>query len=101
MSSRNIVLQDYFRYRRMASYNLPTEQRSLLFNFHGPSERKSEARQGQSGAFEALAVRFWPVFMVFSWPETDMRSAPGPQRALQAELRAGQHHARLRWPGGR
>ena len=27
--------QDYFRYRRMAQFNLPTEQRTLLFNFHG------------------------------------------------------------------
>eukprot|EP00434_Breviolum_minutum_P034370 symbB.v1.2.030419.t1/scaffold3427.1/size57037/1 len=26
---------DYFRYRRMAQFNLPTEQRTLLFNFHG------------------------------------------------------------------
>ncbi|CAK9001376.1 Hypothetical protein (Fragment) [Durusdinium trenchii] len=26
---------DFFRARRMASFNLPSEQRSLLFNFHG------------------------------------------------------------------
>jgi len=26
---------DYFRYRRMRPYNLPTDQRILLFNFHG------------------------------------------------------------------
>lgn len=35
---KDIVLPghtDYFRYRRMASFNKPTDQRSLLFNFHG------------------------------------------------------------------
>eukprot|EP00931_Biecheleriopsis_adriatica_P065210 TRINITY_DN39808_c0_g1_i1.p1 TRINITY_DN39808_c0_g1~~TRINITY_DN39808_c0_g1_i1.p1 ORF type:complete len:540 (+),score=90.61 TRINITY_DN39808_c0_g1_i1:68-1621(+) len=26
---------DYFRYRRMREFNLPSEQRTLLFNFHG------------------------------------------------------------------
>lgn len=26
---------DYFRYRRMISYNRPTEERDILFNFHG------------------------------------------------------------------
>ncbi|CAJ1327330.1 unnamed protein product [Effrenium voratum] len=26
---------DYFRYRRMAMFNLPTDQRTLLLNFHG------------------------------------------------------------------
>ncbi len=26
---------DYFRYRRMASFNLPTDQRDLIFSFHG------------------------------------------------------------------
>eukprot|EP00400_MALV-I_sp_L67-5_P000259 gene259-750_t len=26
---------DYFRYRRMASFNLPTEQLDLIFSFHG------------------------------------------------------------------
>ncbi|CAE7451306.1 IRX7 [Symbiodinium sp. CCMP2592] len=26
---------DYFRYTRMAKFNLPSEQRTLLFNFHG------------------------------------------------------------------
>lgn len=30
-----IRAEDYFRYRRMAQFNLPTEQRTLLFNFHG------------------------------------------------------------------
>ena len=33
--------EDYFRYRRMAQYNLPTEQRTLLFNFHGAWVKKN------------------------------------------------------------
>eukprot|EP00928_Gymnodinium_smaydae_P004184 TRINITY_DN11452_c0_g4_i1.p1 TRINITY_DN11452_c0_g4~~TRINITY_DN11452_c0_g4_i1.p1 ORF type:complete len:520 (+),score=36.83 TRINITY_DN11452_c0_g4_i1:195-1754(+) len=35
---KDIVLPghtDYFRYRRMQEWNLPTERRTLLFNFHG------------------------------------------------------------------
>lgn len=35
---KDIVLPghtDYFRYRRMRAFNLPSEERSVLFNFHG------------------------------------------------------------------